>query len=416
MHAGADLQIILDSFAHASFAVDCETGALIGHSRAEGFLGETLRVPALVIAEDGTRVEGAQLPWRAAPKSAETSAPLRFWRDGRLYSILARRRSWFDTAIVMVSIVDVAEDIYLAETDAGAVLGRIAASIDEYLYSGELLDQAAFRETFVGPGVDRLLGGAPQRHHGWDTWVMSVHEEDVTRASESDESLRLGKATAVEHRLIGLDGKTRWVRDRCRPWRDAQGRMMADGIATDITEEKRLEALLIAARTEAERLSRTDELTGVANRRHFSELLSAQLESAEPFGILLIDIDHFKVINDTHGHAAGDHVLATVASRLRVSTGLTSETARWGGEEFAVLVRGVTSSVALRTIAETFRSEAGHTVPYASASISVTVSIGATLAARESTPESLFADADTALYRAKREGRNRVEFERTLAA
>ena len=122
---------------------------------------------------------------------------------------------------------------------------------------------------------------------------------------------------------------TRWVQERCRPWRDDDDRLMLDGLAVDVTawrdEQERLSTAaeglesMTDAHQEAELRSRTDSLTGVFNRRHFHEVLSAELARAERDrstpGVLMVDIDHFKRVNDSFGHQAGDEVLVEVANR-----------------------------------------------------------------------------------------------------
>jgi diguanylate cyclase (GGDEF)-like protein len=163
-----------------------------------------------------------------------------------------------------------------------------------------------------------------------------------------------------------------------------------------------------------ERLALTDPLTDLANRRAFSGSMEAEMararRSGKGIGLLFLDLDRFKAVNDGHGHAVGDEVLVAVADLLRRHGRRGDLTARMGGEEFAVLLPETESSNAL-VVAERIRKAVeaepvGRTVP-----LSVTVSIGVAVAAAGSTesPESLLARADAALYRAKGAGRNRVE-------
>lgn len=153
-------------------------------------------------------------------------------------------------------------------------------------------------------------------------------------------------------------------------------------------------------------LSRTDALTGLPNRRAFDAALEAALASTEPsrgIAVALVDIDHFKTINDLQGHPAGDAVLADVARVLRTSAGSHATVARYGGEEFALLLANV-DAMGAELQAEYVR-EAVQNLP---AGFPVTVSIGVALRQREETAVSLVARADQALYAAKRGGRNRV--------
>jgi diguanylate cyclase (GGDEF)-like protein len=155
-----------------------------------------------------------------------------------------------------------------------------------------------------------------------------------------------------------------------------------------------------------------DALTGLFNRRHFEDRFRVEFayasRHATPLSVLVLDIDHFKKVNDTHGHVAGDKVLREIGARLR--SGVRSEdiVARYGGEEFVVLCRGTPIAPAgelaerLRHLAEVLP------VRHGPKEIAVTVSVGvATLLGHRSQSE-LFSDADKALYAAKRDGRNRV--------
>jgi diguanylate cyclase (GGDEF)-like protein len=158
----------------------------------------------------------------------------------------------------------------------------------------------------------------------------------------------------------------------------------------------------------------TDGLTGIANRRSFDAVLNAAFDDAgkaEPLSLILLDIDHFKAFNDTHGHQAGDDCLRLVA---RVITDALADSryraARYGGEEFALVLPGADSFEAAR-FAETLRSviESVDTSDLAGAPQSISASLGAATRTRaDQTPADLVARADRALYRAKQKGRNRV--------
>lgn len=172
---------------------------------------------------------------------------------------------------------------------------------------------------------------------------------------------------------------------------------------------------LVRANRQLEELSATDGLTGLTNRRHFDETLAKEWLRARrhghPLALLMIDVDHFKRFNDTHGHLAGDECLRRVAQVLRARMLRGSDTtARYGGEEFAVITGA--DAQGARLVAERLRQDVESLVlPYAPEKAGmVTVSIGvAALVPDESrTPTGLIALADDALYQAKQNGRNRV--------
>lgn len=158
----------------------------------------------------------------------------------------------------------------------------------------------------------------------------------------------------------------------------------------------------------------TDGLTGLHNRRylerHLSVLVQQALARAKPLSLLILDIDHFKLINDTHGHAAGDEVLREFSRRVRKAVRGIDLACRLGGEEFVIAMPDTDGALAL-LVGERIRQKiAGEAFQAEGAPrMSVTVSIGvASLASAADSPQILMKRADDALYQAKREGRNRV--------
>lgn len=157
----------------------------------------------------------------------------------------------------------------------------------------------------------------------------------------------------------------------------------------------------------------TDRLTGLKQRHVFDEMLAYHCRHPRPanhvVSILMLDLDRFKTVNDTYGHAAGDQVLATVADTIRGCLRQTDVAARYGGEEFVVLLPGVATNGATR-IAERIRS-CVEAKPLPRMDTRVTISIGVSEHSSETAerPDDAVGRADDALYRAKRLGRNRVE-------
>ena len=163
---------------------------------------------------------------------------------------------------------------------------------------------------------------------------------------------------------------------------------------------------------ELKELALLDPLTGLGNRRYTEMLLSTRLGELKrygwPFGVLFIDVDSFKEINDRNGHGVGDEVLKMVARTLAHSARSVDFVGRWGGEEFVALLGNV-DDTSLRALAERFRSlVAQSTLQTAQGLLRVTVSIGATLGRRRDGVKSVVRRADGFMYRGKAEGRNRV--------
>ncbi len=168
-----------------------------------------------------------------------------------------------------------------------------------------------------------------------------------------------------------------------------------------------------AAHDKLERLSETDGLTGLANRRHLMEVLDVEEKRGARYGhafsLLMIDVDHFKKYNDTHGHQAGDVALARVGTILKELIREVDRAGRYGGEEFAVVLPETPLAAAL-VVAERIRARMeGEKLPVKSGEASVTLSIGvAERPTHAATAAEIVAVADAALYDAKEEGRNKV--------
>jgi diguanylate cyclase (GGDEF)-like protein len=168
------------------------------------------------------------------------------------------------------------------------------------------------------------------------------------------------------------------------------------------------------ARLEAQRLARTDPLTGTLNRRHFAELAEREFERARrsggPVALLLLDFDDFKRINDDHGHAAGDAVLKAAAAAVAARLRMVDVLARWGGEEFVVLLPGTPQAEAVRVAERLREAVMAVATPIADGRTARTsTSIGVAVAERGSgSLQALVAAADQAMYAAKHAGRNRV--------
>jgi diguanylate cyclase (GGDEF)-like protein len=160
--------------------------------------------------------------------------------------------------------------------------------------------------------------------------------------------------------------------------------------------------------------SSRDALTGAFNRQHFTRLLATELSFAErhtaPLALMLLDLDHFKLVNDTHGHGAGDAVLRQVTKALMQRLRDGDSLARYGGEEFAVCLRGTDLRSSARMAERLRATVAAVPVLYEARPVPVTISIGcATLACTtDNSADSLIAVADRRLYAAKHGGRNRV--------
>jgi len=156
----------------------------------------------------------------------------------------------------------------------------------------------------------------------------------------------------------------------------------------------------------------TDGLTGMYNRRYFDEALAEYLEAfgqiEKPIGMVILDLDHFKKVNDTHGHDVGDKVLRQIAECLQIFTRYHDVLARLGGEEFAILSPNITESQ-LYNLSDRIRQAVSElTITHGNVTLKVTVSAGLAIWNGVESGEELYRRADKQLYEAKRKGRNRV--------
>ncbi|MBR0669415.1 diguanylate cyclase [Roseomonas hellenica] len=269
------------------------------------------------------------------------------------------------------------------------------------------------RRLYVSPSAERIFGRPAVELIGCSP-LEHIAPQDRGAAEASMTRLRAGaKAVLAEYRILRPDGETVWVEASASTIiNEATGE--PEGIVAvirDVTERKMLEEDLA-------RLARTDGLTGLANRRAFdgalaSEWLRARREQT-PLSLLLIDVDHFKLFNDTYGHPQGDDCLRKVASAAAGVVRRPADlVARYGGEEIAILLPN-TPPAGAALVAEEVRAAVeaiGLTHEGNPPSGVVTVSIGLAAAlspANFSDPMALVSASDAALYRAKRAGRNRV--------
>jgi diguanylate cyclase (GGDEF)-like protein len=185
-------------------------------------------------------------------------------------------------------------------------------------------------------------------------------------------------------------------------------------MALSVLESRHSLELKIAQRTEAlEQLSKTDPLTELLNRRGMTECMQAQIMRSQrdnqPFGIIWLDLDHFKGINDTYGHRIGDEALIHIARLIREQIRAYDSTARWGGDEFLILLQGGDLEL-LQSLSQRLCDCVAKTslIAACGTAIRLNISAGAYLGTPQDDLETLLRRADLALYEAKHAGRNTV--------
>jgi len=257
-----------------------------------------------------------------------------------------------------------------------------------------LIDPSSLRLVDANAAAASFYGYAREEMLGMDLHRLTVHSADDLRAMI--EAIRAEEQVTVieEHQMLA-DGTVRVVEIHSTPMR-INRRSFDLAIVQDVTDQRR-------AHQELERMASTDDLTGALNRRRFLEVAGAELARCERYGrdasLLMLDLDHFKSVNDTRGHLAGDEVLVAFADACSALMREQDRFARLGGEEFAVFLPETALAAAL-ALAERVRA--------AAEGVGVTVSIGAAQWEPGSDVEVLYAMADKQLYAAKQDGRNRV--------
>lgn len=313
---------------------------------------------------------------------------------------------WPDAAQTLLALMHAQGEVArLSEREQ--LFSSLLVSVNAVLWA---FDWEAKQVLYVSPAYERIFGrsaGSLLADH--NEWRDSVYPDDLEYAERSlAEVLHKNAVEDREYRIIAADGQVRWISDKCFINRQTEpGQpVIVVGIAEDITGKKQLEA-------ELQRLATTDALTQSSNRRHFFECANLEFEKARlqgsPLAFLLLDIDDFKVINDTYGHPEGDLVLQRIAESGRAVLRRGDLFGRIGGEEFAAIFPGCAPDMAMQVAERLQREIQRLSFNHEGQTFGITVSQGLTsLTDDDQTLDSLFARADAAMYEAKRQGKNRV--------
>lgn len=310
--------------------------------------------------------------------------------------------------------IDVTERKHIHEALAARdlLLKKLSAHVPGGIYQYQMDANGQSRFNYINDGMCELHGMSHEdMMRDFKAVFARVHLQDAQRVKDSMYcSARQLTPWQDEYRLKVPGHGVRWVRSQATPEAQPDGAVIWHGFLSDITDMKRVE-------DELRKLSVTDVLTGAYNRRYFQERLSAELIRVNRQGgnlsLIMLDIDHFKRINDEHGHGVGDTVLRvicqTIAARLRRSDVLC----RLGGEEFMVLCPGNTASEAYELATQLW--SALRSQPVEGVGL-VTASFGVASWHPGEGGDALLQRADSGVYAAKQAGRDRVQPELEVAA
>lgn len=276
------------------------------------------------------------------------------------------------------------------------------------LFDWNLLDGSMV----LSPEALRLFGFPEDRTAlvTWAEWSAAIHPDDlVVLMTGTEQAITTGQTRRIEYRVPLPNGSDRWIMSMGRVivdqgWRAA--RVM--GISVDITERKQAEAQIA-------HMARHDVLTDLPNRVLFRERVEQRLAEVRRHGgycvLMVLDLDGFKAVNDSLGHLAGDALLCEVARRFRATLRVEDTVARFGGDEFAILLGGALRLEGIRNLAERLVEVVREPIRVDGQQVGIGVSIGIAISTgHDQDPESLLRHADLALYRAKHDGRNTYRF------
>jgi diguanylate cyclase (GGDEF)-like protein len=296
----------------------------------------------------------------------------------------------------------IAERVRSNELSSRRQYVELLTGLDAVVWEG---DPATMTRTFVSPQSRDLLKLDPRAL--MERWTEYVYPEDREREAESRAAgVANERDFVIDFRMMAADGTVIYVRDTVRVERDSSGKpSRMRGVLVDITRQQ-------AAEDTVRKQALYDNLTGLPNRSLFNEQLRTRLEQAgsrnEGLAVLLLDLNGFKEVNDTLGHAVGDHLLQAIAGRLSTYLSDATLVARLGGDEFAVLIHPGNAHTA-SAAAETIASCLTPPITVDDMTIQAGASTGIALFPSDGRDgASLLRRADAAMYEAKQSGRSHM--------
>lgn len=341
--------------------------------------------------------------------------------DGVVRTVMARARVFNDPDGVALRMVGAGLDL----TDTLEQQERLASRTALLDLSQELTSAGSFEWEVGGPevhwsdGMFRIFGLEPGSvTPTFDRYIEFIHpDEREDRRAAIGEVVSAGEACDAEHRIIRADGQVRWVESRIRligAQPEDAGRVV--GVCQDVTDRRLQMDGMVTEVASARERALHDPLTGLANRSLAFDRLDHAFDLAQRGGsdlaVLFLDLDGFKRINDQFGHAAGDALLASAATRMSECARGSDTVARIGGDEFLIICEGPDGAEQARNLAARVIESFSAPMRVADADRTVSVSIGASVLGGRSvqSPRQLVDEADRAMYQAKAENPGGVFF------
>ncbi|MEH1912802.1 bifunctional diguanylate cyclase/phosphodiesterase [Nostoc sp.] len=292
-------------------------------------------------------------------------------------------------------------------------LDGILCSLEDVIWS---ISADTFETFYLNPAAFKVYGHSTSEFFdNSNLWFEVIHPEDQQLVYAAIQALFLIDKQELEYRIVRPDGQVRWLLNRSHLIYNACGQpIRIDGIATDITERKLLEEKLVHN-------AFYDALTGLPNRILFIDKLEQAIAQMKRnpddlFAVFFLDLDRFKVVNDSLGHLVGDQLLVTLAQRLQQCLQPGDTVARLGGDEFTILLSHIQTIEDATHIAEHIHQALKSPFNLCGYEVFMTASIGIVLGTNKyAQPADLLRDADTALYRAKEESQTgHIVFDTTM--
>jgi diguanylate cyclase (GGDEF)-like protein/PAS domain S-box-containing protein len=394
---------MLDQNSHTSY-VNQQTATMLGYS-IEEMLGQPLFA---FMDNEGQALAHLYLERRR--QGIPEMHDFKFCRkDGTVVWVMLSTAPLLDEqgsyigALGMLTDVTARRQAEVALSESEQRLNGILRSLEDVVWS---ISATTHETLYLNPAAERIYHRAVREFFdNPNLWFEVVHPDDLKRVRAAAQALGKKKKMELEYRILQPDGSVRWLHERRRVIRDATGRVTRiDGIATDITERKWMEAQLMHD-------AYHDALTGLPNRVLFMDRLKQAIarskrRSHHLFAVLFLDLDRFKVINDSLGHLVGDQLLIAIAQRLASSLDLAHTIARLGGDEFTILLDPLGSPNDAVAVAEKIHQALQLPFNLNGQEVFTTVSIGIALSGTSYVqPEEVLRDADAALYHAKEQGK-----------
>lgn len=375
----------------ASAAVGVPLDDLLGHTLLDAQAEELAAFLSGAGPTAGLRLELHRHPRTADLRPLELMLTRLELDAGVSFAVYIRELSGGDSS---------GHQLWLIERRFRALIEQIPAVV----FTDEV--EPPYMTLYVSPYIETLLGYTEAEWKADPTlWTRSIHPDDRDWVLAEDvRTNETGQPFSVEYRMLRRDGRLVWVREETVLVRDELGAPSVwQGVFFDISAQKQLEREL------AEHAFQ-DPLTGLPNRAVLNDWLKEATAARRPLALMFVDLDNFKTVNDLYGHIAADEIMVKIVQRIERSVRQVDLVARYGGDEFAIVLRDIDDPTVVEAVARRVVHAFRRPMRLHGKHVHVTLSIGVVYVEVPNVePGQLLQQADAAMYTAKAHGRNRYE-------